>query len=163
MNARVDQLVDAVAGALVGAWGPTAPDGVSTEYAPDIGLTPDQADTLIQGRQVFVWPAAYGAPELLDRAELLKRYTVVVVVVERYTETTKRPPNDWIRARTAFVERQVYNLLRDPGLVLLDSLVPAPEEPGTVDVVYDLDVLIEHRAFWSQASFTFQETSGYGG
>ncbi len=160
--ARVDEFCDAVAAAIASQWAPVAPNEVITDYAPDIGLSVDEPDTLITGRKVYVWPIGYAAPETIDRAELLKQFTCGVVIVERYTTTAKSPPKAWMRERIRFVEQLVFNVLRNPNLTLLDALVPAPEEAGVIDVVFDLDILIEHRAFWSQGTFTFQEVTEYG-
>lgn len=160
--ARVDEFCDAVGATIQTAWAPIAPDAVVVDYAPDIGLSVTEKDTLIYGRKVYVWPNAYAAPEMINRAELLKRFSCSVVVVERYTDDAGRPPKDWIRTRTLFVEQQIFNVLRNPALVLLDALVPSREEPGVIDVVFDLDVLIEHRAFWASGTFTFEEVREYG-
>lgn len=166
--ARVLDLCNAVVTAIQTAWNPTGPDAVSRVYAPDVGLSPDETDTLISGRQVYVFPAAYGSPGLATRSELWRRHTIAVLVVERYTAAAGAPTTAWIDDRVAFVEQQIFNLLRDPTLELAGSVVtqafPIPdEEAGRVDPVYDLETLIEHRTFWSQATFEFQELTTTAG
>jgi hypothetical protein len=155
--ARILQLVDAAAGELRARWGPKAPDAVTREYGPDVGFTPDDLSTLLPGRQVYLFPAAYAAPELAARDALQKRYKVAGLVVERYTAGTGRPPVGWMDARVTFVEQVVFKPLRDPGLVLLDGVVPDLETGAEVTAVYDLDVYLKHRAFWSELLLTYQE------
>ena len=158
MSARVLDTADAVAQAIQTAWsGLAAPDGVSREYGADVILKEDDPDTVLKGRQVYVFPTKYEAPEFVDSSALRRTYSVGIVIVERYTDGPGWPPKAWMDARVLFVEQTIYRLLRNPDFVLSNTLVPSPEEPGTVDVVYDLDLYMQRKAFWSVCSFTFQE------
>lgn len=158
--ARVLDLCDACAAAVSAAWVPTGDDAVARVYAPDVGLTQDNPDTLVRGRKVYLFPGAYASP-LLDRGSLLRRYTVAWLVVERYADGAGFPPDAWLDDRVAFVEQTVFNVLRDPTLVLTGAVVsgvqPDPEAEPAVDPVYDLDLLIENHTFWSQGTLTYIE------
>lgn len=160
MSARILDLADAAAALIAKKWAPTSPDAVSREYGPDIGLNPDDAATLIAGRQVFVFPGAYAMPQLLDRQVLDKRYTLFVVVLEQYTAPAGSdagiPPKAWMDDRVLFTET-LFTLLRDPDLVLLQTVIPDLENGSTVDAVYDFDLFQEQRTFRSQMTLNFQE------
>jgi hypothetical protein len=156
MSARILEFSDAVTAAIQAAWNPVAPSAVSREYGAEVILTDDDSDVL-KGRRVFVFPTTYEAPEFVDRAELLRTYSVGIVIVERYTDDAGYPTKSWMDARVLFVEQTIYRLLRNPMLVLADTLIPAPNSPGTVDVVYDLDLFLQQKTFWSVCFFTFQE------
>lgn len=158
-QARVLQLCDAVASLIGSLWTPTAPDAVQRAYGPDVGLTEDDPSTLITGRQVYVFPVSYGVPTMIDRSELDHRDTVAVLVIERYTAGTGYPPVDWMDARVNFTEQKIFIPLRNPQLVLLDTLIPDLETPGSVDVVYDIDLYRDNKTFWSQLTLPFQEVA----
>ncbi|MBY0513080.1 MAG: hypothetical protein K2P78_04115 [Gemmataceae bacterium] len=162
-RARILDVCDAVASHLRTLWTDRGrDDAVTREYGPDVGLTKDDEDSLIAGRQVYVFPAAYAVPRLVTRREMERGYTVAVLCVERYTDdppTEARPPAAWMDERVTFVER-MFKALRDPDLTLIGSVIPALEDGGDVakvDVVYDLDVFVRHRAFWSQLTAPFEE------
>lgn len=161
--ARVVDLCDQVAALVSALWGPLAPDAVTRVYGPDVGLTPDEPDTLITGRQVYVFADAYEVPESADRGSLWWDYAAAVLVVERYTDAAGAPPTAWVDARVKFVEESVFRPLRDPTLTLTGAAVagafPDPERHATVDVVYDQEVLIQHRAFWSLVRVYFKDTT----
>lgn len=168
MGARVNDVADAVVAAITAAWGtltpgaPVAPAAVQRAYAPTIGLTPDDAGSVLNGRQVYVFPSTYAGGDFLGRSTLRQTYAVTVLVVERYTGAgVAATDRDWLDGLVAFVEAAVFVPLRNPNTVLLDSLSPDPETPGAVDKVYDLDLLLKPGAFWSESTFTFFEGGVY--
>lgn len=157
----LDAADDAVA-KVIAAWtAMVSPDEVKVLYAEDIPLTPDDAE-VIEGRKVYVLPAGYDAADQYDRADLLTRYTLGVLVVERFADAGAPPPA-WVRERVAFVGATVFRTLRNPGLVLAGTMRPDYEgEPaGSADEVYDLAILTRHKAFWSALTFRFVEVSDY--
>jgi hypothetical protein len=156
MAARVIETADAVAAAIRTAWAPIAPDAATSDYGAEVILDDDDPDVLT-GRKVFVFATEYAAPEFVDGASLRRTYGVGIVIVERYAAAAGTPPKAWMDARVLFVEQSIYRLLRNPDLVLSNTLVPSPEAPGTVDVVYDLDLYLQRKTFWSVCTFTFQE------
>ncbi len=160
--ARILDLCDAIVGQIEGAWSPTAPDAVSREYGPDVGLNADDGATLITGRKVYVFPIAYGIPAMEDRSYLDKRYGVVVTVIERYTDDPGIPTKAWMDTRVTFTET-LFKLLRNPNLELLASggnyVLPDIENPATCDTVYDFDLFQENRTFRSQLTLNFQEAA----
>lgn len=166
-GSRILDLCDCVVAQVHAAWLPTAPDGVARAYAPRVGLTGDQPDTLLEGRRVFVFPASYGSPGLAQRDELWRTHQVSVLVVERYTADPGPPPDTWVDARVEFVERNVFGLLRNPALVLSGGTIaaafPPPDEGAEVGSVYDENVLLQYKTFWSYAAFTFQELTTLDG
>lgn len=165
MPARVLDACDAVVADIVSAWSPTAPSAAQREYAPEIGFSVDHAETLLSGRQVYVFPAAWGSPEGVTRGELLHEYTVSVVVAERYTAAAGPVPKAWVDERVLFVET-LFNRLKDPTRELTGASVTlfrTPDVPAEVDEVYDLDMLAEQRAFWSRFTITYHEIVGVAG
>lgn len=164
-QARILSVCDAVASFIRTTWQPTAPSAVTRTYGPDVGLTTDDESTLLSGRQVFVFPASYAVPVQVTRAEVEWRYGVTVLVVERFDEdgeTPGKPPNAWMDERIAFVENSIFKPLRDQDLTLLGSIIPALAEGGEVarvEVVYDLNLFLQHRAFWSQVTLPFEEVN----
>ncbi len=161
-NARILDLCDAIATLIGATWVPVAPDAVSREYGPDVGLSEDDGNTLLDGRQVYVFPIGYGVPAMDDRTFLDKRYAVVVTIIERYTDDPGIPPNDWMDTRVTFTET-LFKLLRNPFLELLAVsgayVMPDIENPATVDAVYDFDLFQENRTFRSQMTLNFQEAA----
>jgi hypothetical protein len=64
-----------------------------------------------------------------------------------------------------FVET-LFNRLKDPTRTLSGSAVTLyrePQVPATVDEVYDLDDLLERKAFWSRFTITYHELVGTDG
>lgn len=167
--ARSLDACDTVVADIAAAWSPQAPDGVRRAYVPRIGFSGDHKNSLLAGRQVYAFPAPWRSPEAASRGELLHEYTVVVVVAERYTVDGQVPqgpvPDEWVDARVLFVEQQ-FNRLKDPTRVLTGARVQLyrhPEVEATLDEVYDLADLLEHKAFWSQFTITFLEIVGTAG
>lgn len=157
MAARIIDLADAAAAAIEAAWSPVAPDAVTREYAPDVVTNPDDP-AVVTGRRVYVLPAGYGDEGFATRAELDKRYTLSVMVVERYADGPGPVPTAWVDERVAFVEEMVWRVLRDPALTLLDGdVIPATEDTAEVTAVYDFAELPEKLLFVSVARFTFME------
>lgn len=157
MAARILDLCDAIVTLIGSNWSPTAPDAVTREYGPDVGLDASDSATLIVGRKVYVFPTSYAVPQLQDRELVDKRYSAVALVIERYTDAGT-PPTEWMDERVLFAEG-LYKLLRDPDLVLLDTAIPDLENGSTVDVVYDIVRFAEQRTFWSQMTLNFQEAT----
>lgn len=167
--ARVLDACDAVAADIRAVWSPTAPNAVRRAYAPRIGFSGDHKNSLLVGRQVYAFPAAWGSPEGASRGELFHEYTVAVVVAERYTVDGQVPqgpvPDEWVDERVLFVE-QHFNRLKDPTRAVTGvrvQLFRHPEIEATVDEVYNLDDLLEHKAFWSRFTVTFLEIVGTAG
>jgi len=163
--ARVDDCADAVVTAIKAAWTTRqAPDDVTAVYAPDIGLNPDQPDTLVSGRQVFVFAEAWAAAETVSRADVRRRYTVWVLTVERYTESAAPVPVEWIRERTAFVE-SLANLFA-PGSSIdgsLSSYYVPPDALPEVQIVADREELIQRAAFWSVLVLSLDQLVNFAG
>ena len=163
MAARVLVLADLVAAKIADAWRQydpafAAPSEVVRDWPDEIGVTPDQAESLLTGRKVYVFATAFGAPEMADRGDLLKRYQIIAQVVERYAAAGSAP-RAWVDARVNFVEAVVYDVLRDPHAEL-SPFTPDPENPGEIDLVCDLDSLRKRKLFLSYATFTFTELQG---
>jgi hypothetical protein len=160
-NARVLDGCDAVVALIQTAWTnstspPGANDGVRRDYAPPINLSQDTAAPLT-GRQVIVFPGPYQWPQI-DRETQWRRYSIRVLVVEKYDPTLPAPPpTAWIDTRVAFVEQIVVNTLADPTNPLTGNMVVDPDDPGGIDLLYSPDDLIELQTFWSVATFHYRE------
>jgi hypothetical protein len=165
MPARILDACDTVVTAIGAAWNPSAPNEVKRVYAPTIGLSIDNPDTLISGRKVYVFPGNWGTPGAASRGEIFKTHTVSVLVAERYTDEAELP-DSWIDERVLFVET-IFDLLANPTTIhtgALVSLYRDADDPAEVDVVYDLDLLLtERKAFWSRFTITFTEIVGVAG
>lgn len=163
--ARILDACDTVVSAITAAWSPSAPDEVKRAYAPTIGLSKDNPDTLITGRKVYVFPGNWGTPGAASRSEIFKTHTISVLVAERYTDESEMPES-WIDDRVLFVET-LFDLLANPTTIHTGALVNLyreADDPAQVDQVYDLDLLLQERkAFWSRFTITFTEIVGVAG
>ncbi len=169
--ARILDACDTVVSAIGALWNPSAPDEVKRVFAPAIGLTPDNADSLISGRKVYVFPGQWGTPGAATRTEIYKEHTITVLIVERWVDEDGNTPqgevpNDWLDARILFTE-SLFDLLANPTTIHTGTLVSLwrdPETPAQVDVLYDMDLLLEDKkAFWSRFTITFRELVGAAG
>lgn len=165
--ARECDLADAITASIQSSWNPTLPNAVQRVWIANIGLNPDDPQTLIVGRQVYVLPVTMSTPERRSRAELLNLYTFVLLTAERYTDASGDPPNAWIDARVAWIEQTLYYPLSNPSLTLSGSVVksaiPAIDERPTIDVLVDRERLLEDRCFLNQMTFVFQDFTDYTG
>lgn len=165
MTARVLDAADAAVALVLAGWSDKGEaDGVTRVYAPPVNLTED-SDSPIAGRQVFVFPGPYDAAQL-DRADQWRRYTLRVLVVERYTAGAGGPPTAWVDERVGFVQTVVFDPLADQSLVLVGEMTPDPEADdahAAVDTLYDVDVLLNHKTFWSVMTFVFREPTSLAG
>ena len=158
-QARILDLADAAVTLIGRAWAtadpPRAPpSAVQRVYAPPIPLTGDAQDPLA-GRQVYVFPGPYDASQV-TRDEQFRRFTLQVLTVERFTGDGD-PPNTWVDDRVTFVEQGVFNLLANRELKLVGEATPDPDEPSTIDLLYDRPELIQQKTFWSVCTFHFIE------
>ncbi|MDB5310677.1 MAG: hypothetical protein JWO38_4879 [Gemmataceae bacterium] len=164
--ARILDVCDSVVSMIQTAWVPAAPSAVSRVYDPDIGLTAEDVNTRLAGRQVLVFPTKYESPAQASRDMLWRKHRVTVLTVERYTDGSGSPPVAWMDARVGFVEQMIFNPLRNPALVLAGQLVtqafPAPDEAAEADV-YDIDIVIQDRAFWAEVRVVLQEPTDLTG
>lgn len=135
-------------------------DSVERVYAPPIPLSGDELP-LLAGRHVYVFPFPYSA-EQLDRADQWRRYSLRVLVVERCTDAGD-PPRAWVDSRVLFVEKFVFNPLANQSLKLLDNMTPDPDFVASLDEVADRETLIQHKTFWSYATFGFVEPTDLTG
>lgn len=172
LTARECDLGDAIVTYLQSLWTTRSdPDAVQRVWVANIGLNPDDPQTLVEGRQIFVIPVSQSTPERMSRAELDNLYTFVILTAERYTDKTGGysgdPPNDWIDERVAFVEQTVYYPLGDPSLVLSGSVVksawPARTERPVIDVLLDRERLLQDRCFLNQITVVFEDLTDYSG
>jgi len=162
MAARILQAADAAAALILASWSDKGKhDCVERIYAPPVSLTED-SQPVLRGRKVFVFPGPYAA-SLLDRADQWRTYTLRTLTVERYTDDSGPPPREWIDARTEFVEQNVFNVLANQSVELIDQMTPAMDERPTIDVLYDIDTLLKFKTFWSQATFYFAEDTDLAG
>lgn len=160
---RLFDAADAAVAVIAAAWaagpagGPTPPDEVAVLDAADVVLNPDDPE-VIAGRKVYVVPASFTTPAQFDRSEVPCRYTLGVIVVERYTDPGVMP-SSWVRERVAWAGKTVFGPLRNPGLVLAGTMRPdfEGEDAGVIDEVWDLALLTQRKAFWSAMQFRYVE------
>lgn len=165
MAARILEACDAAAALIEAGWPDRGDaDGAARVYAPPVGLTAD-AETRLTGRRVFVFPGPYTA-EQLDRESQWRRYTVRVLAVEQYAgdlADDAGPPREWVDERVTWFADTVFDPLANQSLVLVGEMIPAPDEQAVIDVLYDADFLLQHKAFWSVATFVFAEPTDLAG
>ena len=164
MAARILDLCDALAATVQAAWAPTAPDAVSREYGLEVGLDPTYADILLTGRKVYVFPASYNNDRILDRKSTLDKYTVSVLICERFSDVAGSINKAWMDARVLFVEQSILRTLSNLEYRPLASgsyrgMTIDPEQLGVVDVVFDRDLYMQRKTFWSQCTFVYQEAN----
>jgi hypothetical protein len=159
MNARIIQLTDAVVSLIKSNLWPNmgANDAATRSYGADIGLNVDDTDTLLPGRQVYVYGTQRAMQGLADRGEADNRYTIVVQVFERYVDAPAYPTTEWMDERVNFVEQSIFKPLSDQRTPLLGTAFPDLEEFGTIDFVYDITYYAQYHAFFSQVTLHFQE------
>lgn len=164
MSSALAAIADEVAGTIAAAWAPSLPDGVERTWGKQIGLDADSPYPLLTGRQVYVLPGAVEQVDPFERSCQMYRYTVGVLVAERYAEAdgTAGPagevPADWVDERVAFVEQMVFAPLSDPALAYRGGVVRG-EIGGRqrIDVPVDRELLLTKRVFWCPLAFTFIE------
>lgn len=149
-------LCDDLVSALETAWGPSGSDGVERAYFKRLG-DPDDADTKITGRRVYVFPTGYDSANA-DRSENDYQHRVSVLVAERYAEAAGDPPRDWVDDRVDFVHRYVVQGLDfstngppswNPKLLTLSAEVAA---------IVDLEKLVTgNRLFYCLINLVFSE------
>jgi hypothetical protein len=145
---------------LAGWTGRGADDDAERVYAPPISLSGDELP-LLAGRHVYVFPFPYSA-EILTREAQWRRYSLRVLAVERYPGAGD-PPRLWLDERLYWFEQVVFNPLADQSLKLMTEFSPDLDAVATVDEVYARDTLIEHKTFWSYATFPFAEPTDLAG
>lgn len=163
-EARILDCCDAAVAALA-ALVEAFPATIQRTYVPDVGLTPDEPDTLISGCQVYAFPPSWGSSGAADRISIYQEYTLSFIVIERYTATAGAVPVAWVDAHVLFVE-SLFNLLKNPTTVLIGNLVNCyrPEDlPAEVNSVYDWDLLKDNKTFCSEFTVTFREIVGSEG
>lgn len=149
MAASVLDIADAVVAAIEAAWGPTDPDSVERDYLFRADLD------RMQGRQVRVYPLSYtdnpASRGSVDGGESICEFGIGVTVAERCTEAGK-PSREWVDERVTFAEEKVYNVLsnRLPGV---SKSLTLEADAGSV---YDIGILGQNRAFWSEFEFVFR-------
>lgn len=160
-DARIIQAADAAVALILAGWtGRGADDGAERVYAPRVHLSGDEAPALA-GRHVYVFPFPYSA-EQLDRGSQWRRYSLRVLIVEQY-KSAGDPPTSWIDERVYFVEQKVFNPLANESLKLIESMSADLDAVSTLDEVCDRETLIQHKTFWSYATFPFAEPTDLAG
>lgn len=160
-NARILLACDAAVETIDAAWTDKGKcDGVQRVYAPPINLTED-AEPVHTGRQVYVFPGPY-TTTLYTRGDQWRGYTLRALMVERYVDAGD-VPDEWIDERVSFFEQGVFNLLANQGLTLIDEMAPALDETATIDLLYDVDMLLKLKTFWCLATFPYAEDTDLTG
>jgi hypothetical protein len=155
MAAHVIEICDACVAVLSTVWAPVAPNSISRIYGKEIGLSIDYPAEMLTGRQIYVFPTNYNQYRLLDRKSKLTKYSVSVLIAERYTEAGL-PPVAWMDERVSFVDSVVFSALTDLSASFAGARVD-PEDLGSVDIVYDRDLYMQRNTFWSQITIVYQE------
>ena len=145
-------MLDSLVTRISTQWGPTGNDAVSRVYQ-----TPVKTSEIV-GRKVYLFPAEYD-DESATRAEDLITYRVAIIVAERY-EAAGEPTVAWVDTRVDFVNDLLDwleflgtsgNPLHAIGTREIKTLSREPVQ------VYDVEMLVKHKMFWSELEFTFQE------
>lgn len=131
-------------------WDPSGDDVVERTYE-----APHKIEAL-SGRKVYVFPASYDSTPA-DRGSDQYAHRIVVLTIERYVDQG-RPPTAWMDERADFVFERIYSGLdfSHDGPLVWEGREVVTTGAGPVDV-YDPDVLVRDKAFWSECEFEFLE------
>lgn len=113
-----------------------------------------------RGRKVYVLPMSYST-EAANRSEDQGDYTILLFVVERYTEQGDAP-DDWVSERVNFCEMLCNSAANPRTIRLLGTGSPNSglwPESGEVTVVFDPDELLERKLFTSTIEIVYREQS----
>lgn len=165
--ARIMDLAAGVAANVADRWDPAAPDLVHAVWYERFTLNVNAPDTLLTGRRVAVIPAL---PELatMTRGHRWNKYTVGVVLVERYTDAGV-PTDEWVGERAAWWEQTLFYPLWHPELVItgpagiVTAAQPDPETPPEVTEYLDRDKLTDLKLLYIAANFTFADATDLTG
>jgi hypothetical protein len=166
--ARVVDVADAVVAQIRAAWSPTAPDAVQRAWVANVCCNLDQPDQLIQGRQVYVIPVTHATPAWWDRQTKQNKYTVAVLVAERFTGEGW-PDNAFLDPIVLWGEQTIFFPLSDPGLVLtgpagvVTKANPSPQDMPEVPVLIDRDKLTELKLALIQYTLVYQDGTNFAG
>lgn len=164
-DARIDEVIDAVAGAIRTWWaaanGGALPAGaaVLANDLPDLNEDPqggDAAPVRPVGRFVCVLPAGSDHVGQDNRAEDLDEHRVAVVVVEWF-DGADVPDLAWVRARRVFLDslwRLLRNARAEPPVVA--GCWPAAAAVGEW---YDPAVLRTDRAYFGSLVVAYREVT----
>ena len=147
-------LCDEIVSQIRTNWGPTSPSTVERAY----DFTVKTRDLVEGERRVVVFPATYQIVAE-NRRENRYLHRVAVLVVEAYKDAGV-PLLEWADERVEFVYSEIVQRLdyAKDGLLSFGSPVRKvwTEEIDAVDV-YDEEMLVVHKVFWSQPEFLFAE------
>lgn len=142
---------DAVAARIAEIWEPAAPDAVAATQTPDV-CSAEEAEAL-PGRQVRVSLVGQQQVQKLDRGASLWEYRLLVLVVERCADAGALA-DAWVTPRLDFVAGLVEKLGDETAPFLLGSVWPFAADWA---VPCDMDVLREHKLFWSAFELALRE------
>ena len=150
MASRIVVLADAVAAAIVAAYGtPVAPLVVTTSsvYVPNV----DPEKLLVNQRRVDVYPMNRVDAGPLSRAKIGVQNRIGVVVYERYIETGT-PPKAWMDERLAWVETNIEKVLGNAKNRFLGAYPDAIEIES-----HSPEQLVTNKLFWSECIVTLMD------
>ncbi|HYH63270.1 MAG TPA: hypothetical protein VD866_01085 [Urbifossiella sp.] len=167
--ARLMDVARGVAAHVQGIWNPAGPDLVHAAWMERFTLNVNTPDTLLTGRRVCAIPALHELVAL-DRGHWKNRYTLGIILVERYAVVGGGvPPDDWIGERAYWWEQKILFPLCNPELVIdgpagkVAGVMPDPETPPEVTDYLDRDKLTDHKLLYIAANFTFIDVSDHTG
>lgn len=143
-------LCDQLVTELTASWAPQSPDSIRRDY--DQPVIPKD----IAGRQVVIFPAAYHLGSG-TRGKDKYAHRVSVLTVERYVDAGI-PLVTWADDRVEFVYTKIvrgFDYARK-GKLEFSGREIFTEEINDVEV-YDVDMLVGQRLFWSEVALVFGE------
>lgn len=154
-NARIVDAADAAANLLV---------VLATDSTIRRGNVPIREQVDLSGRYIDVYDLSHRPDvERVTRAEVIDEYEVSAVYTREYTGTTKPDasepiPQSWVDTEKYYVEQNIEDVLGDKDNRLLSSaLYPWSIQYVPEGVVYDPDILLEHKVFRSEIRVVYRE------
>jgi hypothetical protein len=155
MAARIIGVADQLVTEIDTAWTQGASDTITREYLPSVSI---QELSSLTGRHVYVFPLTYD-DQPATRAENEYAYTIVIVIVERYTDAAGAATKAWLDTRVNFVHDTVRDAIDFDGRTLLTIGTRRLWTESIETLVYDVDKLNENNVFWSELTVVMKEVA----
>jgi hypothetical protein len=153
MDARLDQVADAVKARLEEAWG-DHDFRIEVADSPFVEVNDRENADFLKTRTILIVPIGYSFPGMVSRSEENQDHTLRIGVFELFTN--EGPPSTaWIRERKQWVEESIIDVLFDSEAEpILGTCIP---DTGDVVIASDPEMLRVHKVFYSEIEIVYRE------
>lgn len=109
----------------------------------------------ITGKNLWLFPGIYTDNGPSDRTANVYDLTINAVFAEKYTDDGI-PPDEWVEDRIEYVENNIFNVFSEDQ-TLYGTQTNYWSQGATINVLYDAEMLDEHKLFWSELEFVFRK------